>query len=804
MKKILIYVFLTAVLFSTACGSDSNGSGGGSGGGAPISAVSDSNPQENAVAVNAPIGATVGITAFATPGDSSHSVTYSLTNNADGQFAIDATSGVVTVAAPLTSVSPSITVLASSSSGSSSSAIFSIAILPPAPEVTLEFPPARGAYLGSSINVRGTYTPENGLSITVAAGGEPITASLLGDATWKAADVPLVPNSDGIATIRVTATADPGSPTTLSSVLDTNMLFYRPLSFALDSDNNRVIVMDNTARTIVSVNIEDGRRTLISGWGRGSGPAFVGMTDVALDSANSRVLVLSPGAIFAVDLSTGDRTIISDSSHSGRIFGSPTSIEIDDVSNRAFVTEQVRGAIVEVNLISGDRSDLSSNALIGSGEDFAQPVDVVLDAANERLIVLNYHSQSLMEVDLATGNRKVISSNNVGTGANLYGELHITLDAENNRIFSTNVFGTVKTIDLANGNRSVFSIRGAELNSYGNSVAKIDSEHQRIFVMNSTVPAIASFDLVSGNGQYTVELGGKMALGSGDKFNGISGLTVDGANNRAIVANTDNENVVAVDLASGDRSTIAHVGPWLNINGISINPDNNHLVLSNRNPSSSLISIDPLDGQSTIVSSSDVGSGDIGLVWPDGIVIDNSNRALVPSGVAKTIIAVDLMTGARSLVSGVNGEVMVGAGPVFARPMGIDLYSVENTALVIDAEARALFSVDLANGNREILSSDEVGTGDSFKWPTDIVYDNKSDRALVLNVPGNAFPFISAVDLATGGREIVSNTTATQLIRDYVRMSYNENNNTAVVADWSLNALIVVDLDSGQEVVLSR
>ena len=62
-----------------------------------ISNVADINTSTNTISETASNGATVGITAFAsdaTPGDV---VTYSLTDNANGRFAIDLTTGVVTL-----------------------------------------------------------------------------------------------------------------------------------------------------------------------------------------------------------------------------------------------------------------------------------------------------------------------------------------------------------------------------------------------------------------------------------------------------------------------------------------------------------------------------------------------------------------------------------------------------------------------------------------------------------------------------------------------------------------------------------
>ncbi|VEE14849.1 retention module-containing protein [Ectopseudomonas mendocina] len=95
--------------------------------------LTDANTAINSVAENATNGTLVGITALGVDGDAGTTVTYSLTNNAGGRFAIDATTGVVTVADGSkldyeNATSHSITVLATSSDGSTQSANYSIAV----------------------------------------------------------------------------------------------------------------------------------------------------------------------------------------------------------------------------------------------------------------------------------------------------------------------------------------------------------------------------------------------------------------------------------------------------------------------------------------------------------------------------------------------------------------------------------------------------------------------------------------------------------------------------------------------------
>ena len=97
-----------------------------------VGAVSDCNVAANQVAENAANGSTVGITAQASDADATNSaITYSLSDDAGGRFAINASTGVVTVADGSqlnyeAATSHGITVLATSADGSTSSQSFTI------------------------------------------------------------------------------------------------------------------------------------------------------------------------------------------------------------------------------------------------------------------------------------------------------------------------------------------------------------------------------------------------------------------------------------------------------------------------------------------------------------------------------------------------------------------------------------------------------------------------------------------------------------------------------------------------------
>ncbi|MEL6977657.1 MAG: cadherin domain-containing protein [Pseudomonadota bacterium] len=132
-----------------------------------VTLVSDASAAANTVNEAAADGASVGITARAVDADGTDSVSYSLSDDAGGRFQIDPSTGVVTVAdASLLdfedAASHAITVLATSTDGSTASQTYSIAVTDAA----------------ETLSVAGTFVDAGvaETSITGSAGADDITA----------------------------------------------------------------------------------------------------------------------------------------------------------------------------------------------------------------------------------------------------------------------------------------------------------------------------------------------------------------------------------------------------------------------------------------------------------------------------------------------------------------------------------------------------------------------------------------------------------------------------------------------------
>ena len=201
-----------------------------------IGQVYDDDSAADEVNESAPNGETVGITAKAIDVDASDTISYSLTDDATGRFAIDSTTGVVTVADATNIVysnatSHNITVRATSSDSSYTEMTKTIQVISDAPaditQVTdsdsasneiMEQSP-NGTYIGITAYAEDqNYSDSVSYSLTDDAGGRFAIDATTGKVTL--ADTTQIVYADATThTITIKATSTDGSATTMNSVI---------------------------------------------------------------------------------------------------------------------------------------------------------------------------------------------------------------------------------------------------------------------------------------------------------------------------------------------------------------------------------------------------------------------------------------------------------------------------------------------------------------------------------------------------------------------------------------------------------
>ncbi|MCP4409047.1 MAG: hypothetical protein GY807_15075, partial [Gammaproteobacteria bacterium] len=424
-------------------------------------------------------------------------------------------------------------------------------------------------------------------------------------------------------------------------------------------------------------------------------------------------------------------------------------------------------ALLAVDLGSGDRTVIS-NETTGAGPAFRTPWDVALDSANHRALVVDNSLDALLAVDLGSGERTVISNDTTGAGP-VFTLLRraVALDSANNRalVASTGIFAgeqqLIFAVDLGNGDRTVIS---NQISAFAFSVdldVALDSANNRVLVVGwstGDLKTLVAVDLDSG--ELTVI--SDATTGAGPEFVSPNAVALDSDNNRALVVDSGFgglQALLAVDLDSGERTAISNpttgAGPeFSSPNAFALDSDNNRALVVDGGfvGLQALLAVDLGSGERTVISNDTTGAGPA-FSGPEGVALDgDNNRALVVDFSLDALLAVDLGSGERTVISNDT----TGAGPAFSGPVNVALDSDNNRALVVDSEAvgvGALLAVDLGSGERTVISNDTTGAGPAFSNPEGVALDGDNNRALVLDTGLDA---LLAVDLPSGDRVIVS------------------------------------------------
>lgn len=619
----------------------------------------------------------------------------------------------------------------------------------PSGVIDVLFPPPNSVTETDTLIVRGT---SNQVLDALRVDG---VAATSGDnfLTWQA-EITLSPGDNFVF-----VDFDDGGVTTSGAAIV--FVRYSPLGvigFAagldLDAANSRVWVVDNGRDLLFSFSTTDWAGTIVSGPSVGTGTTFITPASVRFDADQNRVLVHDAGTsrTFSVNLTTGDRTIISDNNNTGPFNGGGEGISLDATNQLLYYASIGSDLLAVVDLGTGDRTIVSDSAT-GMGPDFGFPSGVALDATNGRLFVLDVGPSSqdgLLSVDLATGDRTLLSQDGViGTGTHLSNPGRLAFDSTGGRVFGTD-----------DGGRRIYEI-----------------------------------DLTSGD-RRTVSQSGNRPVGQGPDFS-PQDVAWDGTNSRALVADSRG-GLISVNPSNGNRSLLAG---GLNGDGEILGPvllvyDSNGGRLLHH--SNSLYGIDITSGNRTEVAGFFVGAGP-SMQGVLGVAIDAANnRALGVDDLTDSLLTIALDTGDRVVVS----DGTTGTGTTFGNPASVVYDAANNRALVLDWDLNAVLAVDLTNGNRTIISDDSTGTGAPFVFPTGFAFDSGRGRLLVTESSQNR---VIAVDLANGNRTVFSaNGTGTGPSLGSARAIVIDTlRDRAVVANHSDDLLVAVNLTTGDRTTIS-
>ena len=610
----------------------------------------------------------------------------------------------------------------------------------------------------------------------------------------------------------LTVTLERADTSTDTAVVDIDNFTLHPGfdDIEIDAANGRALVVETITPGLLAVDLATGERTVLSGGGIGTGTALDSPRDVVLDTANNRALVVDwrDDAVVAVDLATGNRTFLSgQGTGAGSTLDGPQSLALDAANNRVLVATTVEPIVYAVDLATGDRTVFSSGGT-GSGPAFGSLRHIVLDSGNGRALVSDGNLDAILAVDLATGDRTILSDAATGSGPLLVSPETLALDVANNRLLVAELGGWVTGIDLATGNRMLVTDYRPdfEVNNNRFDGIAVDAGGNRFLLSDSRLDQILTVDLTDATRGVLTE----NSAGTGGPETllwSIQGLVHDPDRRQVLLTRSGvTDSVLTIDLDSTARSVLTDrasvgSGPAFDFpQDIVIDADNSRALFVAAS-SNTLLAVDLASGDRTLVSGGATGTGPA-FGNPYDLALDAANDRVLVLDTGLGVFSVALATGDRVIVS----DAATGTGPIWNFPRSLAFDPATGTAFVLDYTTDVLYAVDVATGNRSVVSDNVgAGTGPNFDVPHDMAPDFANNRVLVVDY-GFGNDAILAVDLATGDRSFVSGAgvgSGVGFLNPYY-IALDIANSRAFVYDVAITGVVIVDLDSGQRAIAAK
>jgi hypothetical protein len=362
-----------------------------------------------------------------------------------------------------------------------------------------------------------------------------------------------------------------------------------------------------------------------------------------------------------IDLVTGNRTVLgtSDSTTVGSMAA------VDAANHSIYLGLSERSRVLRFNTTSQEFSGFADSS-VGAGPLAAGINGLGIDSRSGQhsLIVSAQLSEfggdaGAIRLDLDTGTRTLLTGSGRGIGPIIGIAQSAQIDtrpgaSENQLLIYDEAPATTRFygVDLATGNRTVLSSPGLGFYSSGHMV--LDAARGRMIAArraNVSDPyTLADVDVLTG---VTTDISGP-SRGTGAELAALSGDIVDiaiddvpGGARRYLLAAADST-MTFVDPGTGNRTRLTLSGFTPRITGMDLDVAARRAYVIGDHE---LAAIDIQSGVGEEISSQTVGSGPAIRGFDNRVHVDAANRVAYVSSDDQMILAVDLLTGQRAIVS---------------------------------------------------------------------------------------------------------------------------------------------------------
>lgn len=677
--------------------------------------------------------------------------------------------------------------------------------------------PAAGALATRSLTViRGVARDDEGISEVLVNGvsASVVSTQAAGQGSWKSdpslslatgsadtevqwtAQVQVAPGDNEVS---VTVTDGQGNTT---SSADTTTLSYLdvPIEFSLDADRNRVIGISSAYTSEGHV-----RRLL----------AYDYLNDIQtvlmdkIDSYEPSCYRPDTQEFYHVLFEAGNTLVLHSYQESTDSDMLVMSTQVDPAS------EGYVDAIYTGNLVCGSGNDsvyLLLNYADPNNSGFAKSTILEFDVADDEvrvltetdpaanptwlsnnialtstgLISLAGQNWPLTLIDLQTGTRSELTPG-LGVDAFVLAEYSTT-----DFVYAVDFEG-VHEIDVANRtstNRSVVDESDPYAFSQFRRVA-FDSENNRVIVSDSDLDSLIAVDLDTGERSELLA----RSVGAGAKMIAPRAMAISADMTKAYIADDGGnvaEKLFEVDLTTGNRVQLGDLSSVQShiVAGLAIDEANGLVYVAFNDE---IVEVNIESGLVTTIASNSVGSGLL-LSGVSAVLLDSENdRLLLADAVEESVLAIDLSTQERTLVSSEGAK---GDGPGFQNINSIAFSADKQFLYASNQLGENIMSVELATGNRQLVldecldnsGSNVLGVGETLMQ---VLMDVENDRLLIRG------DNILSLELADNSCSVLQDFDGTGLLD----LQFGSPEHLFAVAFKSLGQY---DLETGDFVIISK
>lgn len=475
-----------------------------------------------------------------------------------------------------------------------------------------------------------------------------------------------------------------------------------------DGNNGRDqwLVLDLARRALLKVDLSTGIKTVISDSVTPNATLpLIEPVDFVIDGDRALVVDRGAAAIIAIDLGTGARSIVSNVAipNATLPFVEPTAIEIVDNSptNKfAYITDRGAKNIIRVNLLAANEGARSVIPNLDSSVAINMPIDLAYHAGSSKLFVSDAIINGVAEIDLsaATPVIKVLEDpEGDDDDENIdYGAIR-NIIVEGNTLYATDLFPYVISVNIDSG-----SVEYGDRTPLSGAI--IPNQFYFPNQLNPFIyPSALAFES-AGNRLLVVDnfQGVLVAVELADNtdIDGDGSLDGNAAGHRSYITGGATVGALGKDNAEVEGEELSYTGREAPLLGVLAEFPVDALVFG-----STVITLDRLNNSIVIIDAKTGGRSGIvqhfdspeetNFIDPRTIQFSSDGNYYIVDAATDRVIQVPANAAARTVVSDDISAVS------FINP--VDSVIVDTTLYVLDAGLMDVVEVNLDDGARSLM-----------------------------------------------------------------------------------------------------